>query len=57
MTPLGSEGAVHEIISWNTPGVADRSDTGPGTATGTHTNNATIMICSLYTHYPAVSPQ
>ena len=24
MTPLGSEGAVHEIVSWTTPGVADR---------------------------------
>ena len=51
MTPLCSEGAVHEIVSWTNPGVADRSDTGPGTATctGTHTNNATINICSLLT--------
>ena len=31
MTPLGSEGAVHEIVSWTTPGVADKPDTGPGT--------------------------
>ena len=32
MTPLGSEGALQEILSWTTPGMADRSDTGPGTA-------------------------
>ena len=31
MTPLDSEGGLHEIVSCTTPGVADRSDTGPGT--------------------------
>ena len=28
---LGSEGRLHEIVSCTTPGVTDRSDTGPGT--------------------------
>ena len=31
MTPLGSEGGLHEMVSCTTSGVADRSDTGPGT--------------------------
>ena len=31
MTPLGSEGGLHEMVSCTAPGVADRSDTGPGT--------------------------
>ena len=52
-TPLGSEGAVHEIVSWTTPGMADRPETGPGTACiVTHTNKATVhysLSCSVST--------
>ena len=42
MTPLGSEGALQEIVSWTTPGMADRSDTGPGTACISYTKIVTI---------------
>ena len=31
ITPLGSEGELHEILSCVTDEVADRLDTGPGT--------------------------
>ena len=31
MTPLGSEGGLHEMVSCTASWVADRSDTGPGT--------------------------
>ena len=31
MTPLGSEGGVHETVSCTIPEVADKPDTGPGT--------------------------
>ena len=30
--PLDSEGGLHEMVSCTTSGVADRSDTAPGTA-------------------------
>ena len=51
MTPLGSEGGLHEMVSCITPRVADKLDTGPGTVQehiNTHiecNHSLTILQC------------
>ena len=55
MTPLGSEGGLHEMVSCTTPGVADRLDTGPGAVEDTNTENCMGHTGMEYFHLPSCS--
>ena len=46
ITPLGSEGGVHETVSCTIPDVADKPDTGPGTVY-MHVYKKFLRICCV----------